>query len=237
MLTLAHDSTVPNPRRGWATLTSFAIQVAALGVALFIPLLRPDLLPRLDFAPRPVSISLSPAAPESVSHNSGKASVNPVIHPFSVPPSIPVTTNLGPDPSATQDDPPCPQCVPGVGTGGTGIPAGIDVIGIPVAPLPPKPVTKPPRISVMMDGYLIHRVQPDYPALAKQMRVQGPVALAAVISKDGAIERLHALAGHPMLIPSAMNAVKQWRYRPYILNGDPIEVDTEITVIFSLGGN
>jgi len=82
-----------------------------------------------------------------------------------------------------------------------------------------------------MDGYLIHRVQPDYPALAKQMRVQGPVALAAVISKDGAIERLHALSGHPMLIPSAMNAVKQWRYRPYILNGDPIEVDTEITVI------
>src|SRR5882724_10670696 len=112
MLTLAYDSTVSNPRRGWATLTSFAIQATAVGVALFIPLLRPDLLPRLDFAPRPVSISLSPAAPESASHNSGKASVDPVTHPFTIPPSIPVTTNLGPDPSVTQDDP-CPQCVPG----------------------------------------------------------------------------------------------------------------------------
>ncbi len=89
----------------------------------------------------------------------------------------------------------------------------------------------------MMDGYLIRRVQPDYPALAKQARIQGPVELAAVISTEGTIERLHAVTGHPMLIPAAINAVKQWRYRPYILNGDPIEVDTQITVIFSLGGN
>jgi protein TonB len=89
----------------------------------------------------------------------------------------------------------------------------------------------------MMDGYLIRRVQPDYPIIAKQARIQGPVVLAAVISTDGAIERMHVLSGHAMLIPAAINAVKQWRYRPYVLNGDPIEVDTQITVIFSLGGN
>jgi protein TonB len=67
--------------------------------------------------------------------------------------------------------------------------------------------------------------------------VQGPVEMAAVISKQGAIENLQVLSGNPMLIPAALNAVQQWRYRPYVLNGDPIEVDTRITVTFVLGGN
>ena len=89
----------------------------------------------------------------------------------------------------------------------------------------------------MMDGFLIHRVQPEYPAPARQVRVQGAVVIAALISKEGTIENLHVLSGHPMLIPAALSAVKQWRYRPYILNGDPIEVGTQITVNFLLSGN
>ena len=88
-----------------------------------------------------------------------------------------------------------------------------------------------------MDGYLIHRVQPDYPALAERARIQGRVEIAAVISKEGTIENLQVLKGHPMLVRAAIDAVKQWRYRPYILNGDPIEVNTNITVTFSLAGN
>jgi protein TonB len=112
----------------------------------------------------------------------------------------------------------------------------MDVIAL--APAPPLPRLAPkPRVSAMMDGYLTRRVQPDYPYLAKQARVQGPVEMAAVISKQGAIENLQVLSGNPMLIPAALVAVKQWRYRPYILNGDPIEVDTRITVTFVLGGN
>jgi protein TonB len=105
-------------------------------------------------------------------------------------------------------------------------------------PLPPPPVVeKPRRVSRMMDGLLIHRVQPDYPNIAKQAGIQGAVVIAALIGKEGVIENLHVLNGHPLLIPAAVNAVKQWRYRPYILNGDPIEVDTQITVKFSLSGN
>lgn len=237
MLTIAHESNLPNPRRGWATLTSFALQAAGVTVVLLIPLLRPSLLPNLSFAPRPVSISLAPTTVHAAPPSSGHASVDPAIPVLTVPPSIPLITNLAPDSSTADADPPCPQCVPGAVPSGTGIPGGMEVIGIPVAPLPPKLAVKPPRISAMMDGYLIRRVQPDYPIIAKQARIQGPVVLAAVISTDGVIERMHVLSGHAMLIPAAINAVKQWRYRPYVLNGDPIEVDTQITVIFSLGGN
>jgi periplasmic protein TonB len=86
----------------------------------------------------------------------------------------------------------------------------------------------------MLEGNLIRRVQPIYPPLARIGRVQGPVVLAAIISKAGTIENLHALSGHPLLVPAAVDAVSQWRYRPYILNSEPIEVETQITVNFSL---
>ena len=84
---------------------------------------------------------------------------------------------------------------------------------------------------------MIYRVQPVYPLLARQARIQGAVELRAIISKSGTIENLVALRGHPMLIPAAINAVRQWRYRPYLLNNEPIEVETEITVNFVLSGS
>jgi protein TonB len=88
----------------------------------------------------------------------------------------------------------------------------------------------------MAPGDLIYRVQPQYPEIARQARIQGTVALRAIISKAGTIENLTVEAGHPMLVPSAIRAVRQWRYRPYVLNGEPVEVGTEITVNFILGG-
>ena len=108
----------------------------------------------------------------------------------------------------------------------------------PVVPIVRPAVTVAPlRISHMSEGNLIRKVQPAYPALARTARIQGAVVLQAVISKQGAIENLKVLAGHPMLAPAAIEAVKQWRYRPYILNGEPVEVETPITVNFSLAGN
>jgi protein TonB len=88
-----------------------------------------------------------------------------------------------------------------------------------------------------LQGSLIRRVEPAYPQLAKNARIQGPVVLAAVISKAGTIEDLRVISGHPMLVKAAIDAVSQWRYRPYILNGDAVEVDTQITVNFTLGGS
>ncbi len=100
-------------------------------------------------------------------------------------------------------------------------------------------VATPQRVRVsagVTEGLLIHKVQPNYPPLARSARIQGQVVLQAVIGKDGTIQNLHAVSGHPMLTPAAIDAVKQWRYKPYFLNGEPVEVDTQITVNFTLAG-
>jgi periplasmic protein TonB len=80
-------------------------------------------------------------------------------------------------------------------------------------------------------------VQPAYPPLARQVSIQGAVELRAIIGKAGTIENLVVVSGHPMLVKSAIEAVRQWRYSPYLLNNDPIEVETEVTVIFVLSGS
>ena len=105
------------------------------------------------------------------------------------------------------------------------------------APVPK--VATPTRVRVsqgVTSGLLIRRIQPTYPPLAKQARIAGAVVLQAEISKDGSIQNLHVISGHPMLVPSAIEAVKQWKYKPYILNGEPVEVETTITVNFTLAG-
>jgi protein TonB len=89
----------------------------------------------------------------------------------------------------------------------------------------------------MSEGDLVRKVLPVYPPLARSARIQGQVVLQAVISKQGVIENLKVLGGHPLLVPAAIEAVRQWRYRPYVLNDKPVEVETQITVNFSLAGS
>jgi protein TonB len=81
---------------------------------------------------------------------------------------------------------------------------------------------------------LINRVTPVYPPLARQTRISGTVRLHALIAKDGTVQQLEVMSGHPLLVQAALDAVKQWRYRPTLLNGEPVEVDTTIDVIFTL---
>jgi protein TonB len=85
-------------------------------------------------------------------------------------------------------------------------------------------------------GMLLQKTQPIYPPIAKAARVSGTVILQATISKSGTIENLRVISGPAMLQQAAMDAVRSWRYRPYLLNNDPVEVETTINVIFSLGG-
>lgn len=140
---------------------------------------------------------------------------------------------------------PPPVNLNGLGvSGGTGDPAArngaLDSIGSGlnaiVPPPPPTPSAHPPRVSRMMEGNLIYRVQPQYPALARQARVQGIVVLRAMISREGKIENLQAVGGPLLLVKSAIDAVLQWRYRPYYLNNEPVEVETQVTVNFMLSG-
>ena len=98
-------------------------------------------------------------------------------------------------------------------------------------PKPPEPVRVSPQAS---DLILIRQVSPVYPPLARQAHIQGSVVLDADISKDGAIETLKAISGHPLLIPAAVDAVKQWRYKPYVLKGEPVAVNIQIIVEFNL---
>jgi protein TonB len=102
------------------------------------------------------------------------------------------------------------------------------------------PAPSPPTVrhefvvSKLLQGNLTRKVEPKYPPLAMSARIQGPVVLAAVISKAGTIENLKLVSGHPLLVPAAIDAVRQWLYRPYVLNGEVIEVETQITVNFTL---
>jgi protein TonB len=136
--------------------------------------------------------------------------------------------------------------VPGGMAGGT--PGGVlgGIIGsVPSAAPPPppppqkkeeKPVT-PQRIRVggnVQSASLVKQTRPVYPPLAKQARISGTVKLSAVISKDGTIQELTVVSGHPLLAPAALEAVKQWVYKPTLLNGEPVEVSTTIDVNFTL---
>jgi protein TonB len=104
-----------------------------------------------------------------------------------------------------------------------------------VVPAQTKP-SKPLVVSELGEGMLLHKVQPIYPAPARAVGVHGSVELRAVIGKDGTIKNLEVVSGHPFLARAAVEAVRQWRYRPYLLNHEPIEVETEITVNFLLSG-
>jgi protein TonB len=240
------DSLLDSPwadrsRRGWTTLVSFALQAVAVGGLLLLPLLYTQGLPQFQLisalmAPTPPPApTLGPArnAHESTSNMSSEGKV---IAPRYVPKEI-----------LRLDEPTAPPSldVPGLrvpgGTGDSTVPnVVLESIGnrtnVIVPPPPPAPSSHPPRVSRMMEGNLIFRVQPQYPTLARQARVQGIVVLRAVITREGKIANLQVMSGHPLLVQSAMDAVLQWRYRPCYLNNQPVEVETQVTVNFTLSG-
>jgi len=225
--------------RGWTTLASFALQALALACLLLLPLLYTQGLPRLTLlspllAPAPPA-ALPPAPPRA---SNTAAQSNMVGIRLLAPPEIPRTVNM-----VTETIAPPPMLdASAIGISqGPGDPNGRgsvlnSIMGLGQVTPPPPPVVRHPPVSHMMEGNLILRIQPDYPSLARQARIQGLVVLRAMISRDGAIENLQVLSGHPMLVRAAMDAVRQWRYRPYVLNGEPVEVETEVKVNFVLGG-
>ena len=102
---------------------------------------------------------------------------------------------------------------------------------------PPPKVAAPQKLRVsqgVTDGLKTHDVTPQYPQMARVAHIQGDVLLQATISKAGVIENLRAISGHPILVQAAIEAVKQWKYKPYILNGEPVEVETTIKVQFHM---
>jgi protein TonB len=229
-------------RRGWTTLFSFSLQAAAASVLFLLPLLYTQALPQFQLMAALVAPTPPPAPPPigaaRTAHpaTSNLSSQSTVVAPRFVPREI-----LRIDEASA----PPPVDLSGLGVrGGTGTSmtpnSVLDSIGrgpnTIVPPPPPTASVHPPRVSRMMEGNLMYRVQPQYPPLARQARVQGIVVLRAMISREGKIEHLQAISGHPMLVQSAIDAVLQWRYRPYYLNNEPVEVETQVTVNFTLSG-
>ncbi|HAX41338.1 MAG TPA: energy transducer TonB [Bryobacteraceae bacterium] len=237
--------------KGWTVIVSFVFQVGLIVTALLIPLIRPSLLPaRLVAAIQLVAPPGPPPPPPPAAALA--ATARPVIRQvvagqLVVPTRVPEHVAL-----ITDDFDQFAQAGPGVFVqggvpGGTG--AGLGGPGLSpsllATPPPPPPVRTEPkappqirRIEVggnVIEAKLIRpAVQPVYPALARQARVQGTVVLAALIAPDGRVRNLRVLSGHPLLTQAALEAVRQWRYQPTFLNGDPMEVDTTVQVIFRL---
>ena len=229
--------------RGKTTTISFVLQVLLVGVLVLIPLIFTEALPKQQLmtflvAPPPPPPPPPPpaAAPvkvvKQVQSNLDQGQLR-------TPTKIPEKVQM-----IKEEDSPPPDMASGV-VGGVpgGVPGGQmgGVIGgiISSTPVAVPKVATPQRVRVSLgvsQGLLIKKVQPTYPPLARQARIQGKVLLQAEISKDGTIENLRLLSGHPMLAPAAIEAVKQWRYKPYMLNGEPVAVETQVEVNFTLSG-
>jgi protein TonB len=241
MFTTLESTWDRSARRGWTTLASFGFQAMALSLLLAVPLIWVQGPPTLAFIEHwtlAVPQGPPPPTPQQPHQQQAPSPSNYVGKQLLQPRYIPVTTPEIRD-AGLITPPAFPDGVPGGNRPGAkdGIPGGL---GDPIpAVIPKAPVAsiRPIPVSHWSEGNLIYRVQPVYPALARQARIQGPVELRAIISKTGTIENLTVVGGHPMLVTAAVDAVKHWRYRPYLLNDEPYAIETEITVNFILAGN
>jgi protein TonB len=218
-----------NPARRWTALVSFTLQAMLVAAALTYPLLHPDSLPRVL---HPVFVPVSGAA-VTPSHASSTA------HGTNAAPVLPITVSSrairwGHTSERAESGSPQAPNIPGLGSADQ--PSVIDsILSSHVQPPPRVSVQRENiRRSVIMEGNLIHKVEPQYPFIAKQLHIEGTVVLKAFISREGTIERLQIEKGQQFLARAAIEAVQQWRYRPYYLNNQPIAVETEITVNFKL---
>src|SRR5277367_2363827 len=222
------------------TIISFFGQFALVGILILIPLIYTDALPKTQLmtflvAPPPPPPPPPPAAaPIKVVKMVSEVVNGQLRAPTKIPQKIQMIKEEEAPPDMGAGVPGgVPGGIPGGSAGGVigGILSSTQVAV-------PK-IATPQRVRVssgVSTGLLIKKVQPNYPPLAKAARIQGTVVLQAEISKDGTIQNLQLVSGHPMLAPAAIEAVKQWRYKPYLLNGEPVAVETQVDVIFSLAG-
>jgi periplasmic protein TonB len=230
-------------KRGRMSAIAFLLQIGIIVVMILIPLIFTEALPRTQLmtflvAPPPPPPPPPPPAAQPV-HVVKQIQTDIVNGELRTPTKIPKKVEM-----IKEEEAPPPMAATGV-VGGVpgGVPGGSmgGVIGSVLSSTPtvaPK-IATPQRVRVssgVVQGLIVRRVNPVYPPLARQARIQGTVILQAEISKEGTIQNLQLISGHPMLAPAAIEAVKQWKYKPYLLNGEPVEVETQIQVNFTLSG-
>src|SRR6202163_2508438 len=231
----------PNPsktNKPWTVALSMIAQTIFLAILILIPLIYTEALPKTMMAtmltappppppppPPPVQAQVVHVKPQVHLMDAGK-----LVQPKVIPKDIKIIKEDAPDMSGMQGG-----VVGGVAGGQMGGVIGGVIGGVGAAPPPPK--TAQQRICPGGQGQaakLMNKVQPLYPPLARQTRISGTVRLHAIIAKNGTVEQLEVISGHPLLVQAALDAVRQWRYQATTLNGEPVEVDTTIDVIFSL---
>lgn len=231
----------PNPKKTnkpWTVILSMVFQTAFLAVLILIPLIYTEALPKTMMAT--LLVAPPPPPPPPPPPIAQIVHVKPQVHlmdagklvtPKVIPKDIKIIKEDAPDMSAGMTG----GVVGGVAGGQMGGVIGGVIGGVGAAPPPPKPTqTRIRQGGNVTAAKLVNKVQPQYPPLARQTRISGTVRLHAIIGKNGQVEQLEVMSGHPLLVQAALDAVRQWKYQPTQLNGEPVEVDTTIDVIFSL---
>jgi len=218
-----------------STVASLTIQALLIAVLSIVPLFHPDPLPklqravvvRLEAPPLPLTPKVRKIQSLQPAHTvvSAKAAASsPIPGPQQ---AHPLTSD--PTPAVLAD------VVDGSSDGGAPrISGGTPSEPLPVKPADPTPVKRIRVAAKIAEANLIHDVPPEYPPEAGRERIQGTVVLLAVIGIDGVVKDVQVESGPPLLTQSAIEAVKQWRYKPYLLNGVPVEIDSRIIVNFTM---
>ena len=229
------------PQNPWAAIGSLAFLSVLLLALIIIPLLRTDPLPKSETL---TMLYLQP--PSAAGNNATKLQAPKLASTY-----IPASTGISAPVHKAQKAPPPP-----VGTAGGvegGVPGGI-VGGVPGGALSemlnsapslpvlakspvPTPVKRMRVASRVAEANLVYDVAPQYPPEAGRARIEGTVVLMAVIGKDGTVKDVRIENGLPILAQAAIDAVKQWRYKPYMIEGEPVEVDSRITINFTLSAS
>ncbi len=235
-----------NERRPWTLAMSVALQATAVGVLVLVPLIYTEALPlgalrAMPLPPsprgRPDAVKLVPAPRQP---RTPRVALDGRVAPAFIPRTIDMTPSPAAELSMADPLPPSLYVEGGTETGPLDNRL-VQLLKRPVVqppPTPPAPRPQQPttvrRGGEVQEALLIFRPTPEYPPLARTARISGVVRLEAIISEQGTIEELRVTSGHPMLVEAALRAVRQWRYRPTYLNGQPVRVSTTIDVNFTL---
>ncbi len=218
----------------WTVTVSAIVQSLIVGIFILIPLIYTEALPKgmlntFLVAPAPPPPPPPPAAPVHTVVRPRIVTPQRMVAPTVIPKTVQMIKDEAPDIGAAGVE-------GGVGGGAVGGVLG-GIIGGAAPPPPPRPTQTRIRVGGNVQAAsLLRRVDPLYPQIAKTAHVSGTVVLHAIIAKDGTIQQLEYVSGPPLLMRAAMDAVREWRYKPTLLNGDAVEVDTTIQVVFTLGG-
>jgi periplasmic protein TonB len=226
--TLLESSSAPRKGKRWPMATAFTAEAIVGGLLVIVPLLSTGVIPVLARMPSPkpvLRVTVEPVEQVPVDRSSASG-------PTSSAPSSTVVTLGGGNPriclTCIAADPNLGEDWPRTYVGKDDLPHGfVTGNGPAVRPSGPKRV-----ISQLDEGQLVNRVEPIYPHIAAISGIQGQVKLHAIIARDGRIQSLNVISGHPLLAHAALDAVEKWRYRPYVLNGERVEVETFITINF-----